>query len=73
MLIKMDVKLRDFDFWCGAIGNRKKFTDEEMDELEEVMSEFYSNGITPTEMDINDLMWFEPEHLAGWIGKRWYD
>lgn len=70
MMIKTDIKLRDFDFWCGAKDNRKRFTDEEMDRIEEVMEQFF-DAITPTEMDINDMMWFEPEHLARWIGKRW--
>lgn len=72
MLIKTDIKLKDFDFWCGAKVNREKFTDEEMDKLEEVMEEFYAE-MTPSEMDINDMMWFEPENLAGWIGKKWDD
>lgn len=73
MWIKVDIDLKNFDFWCGAKDNRKKFTDKEMDELQEVMEEFYRDGITPTETDINDMMWFEPENLAGWIGKEWDD
>ena len=70
MWIKVDINLKDFKFWSGAEVNREKFTDEEMDELEEVMEEFY-DGMAPTEIDINDMMWFEPENLASWIGKEW--
>lgn len=73
MLIKVEIDLKNFDFWCGAKDNRKKFTDEELDELQKVMEEFYSNGITPTETELNDMMWFEPENLASWIGKEWDD
>lgn len=72
MWIKKDISLRDFEFWCGAKENRKLFTDEEMDELEEVMEEFYDD-MAPTETDINDMMWFEPENLASWIGKEWFE
>lgn len=73
MWVKMNIDLRNFDFWYGAKENRKKFTDEEMDELQELMEEFYRDGITPSEKDINDMMWYEPENLASWIGKEWDD
>lgn len=60
-----DIELRNFEFWSGAIDNRRRFTDEEMDQIEYILEDVYYEGIDET--TLNDIMWFEPETLCEWL------
>ena len=70
MKIYREGSLSNFEFWSGAKANAEEFTLEELDqitaELEAVEDE---NGYS--EIEINDLMRFEPEYLASLIGLEW--
>lgn len=70
MKIYRDESLSDFEFWSGAISNAKEFTIEELDRIGDEL-DAADNGDGYSETEINDLMWFEPEHLASLIGLEW--
>lgn len=69
MKIYRDENLSNFEFWSGAISNAEEFTLEELDRIGEELEAENPDGMDETE--INDLMWFEPEHLASLIGLNW--
>lgn len=64
--------LSNFKFWAGAIALTEEFMLEELDRIGEELEAINAavdNGLEDT--DINDLMWFETEHLARLIGLEW--
>lgn len=71
MLILHDIPLKDFEFWCGAKTVRHLITDKEMDELEDVLSELYPNGIDET--TLNDIFWFDDDFIAEYLGYKDYN
>jgi hypothetical protein len=55
-----------FDFWAGARDTVKHLTEEELDQIEEILEEIYPEGMDET--DLNDLFWFERDLIAEWLG-----
>ena len=66
MKIYVENSLRDFEFWCGAIDRVMYLTDEDFDQIEEILEERYPDGMHETE--VNDLFWFEEDTIAEWLG-----
>lgn len=67
MIIKMDMSLSDFKPWCGACETFEIIMEHDLiDELEDILTELYPNGMTTTEL--NDLLWFEDEMVFEWLG-----
>ena len=64
MKITSELNLSNFDFWSGAKDH--KFTNSELEQIELILSDFYPDGITDTQL--NDLFWFEEENLCDRIG-----
>ena len=63
----VDKNLRDFEFWGGAIDNVANLTPEQLDELDDIISDIYeSDPLTDTQ--INDLFWFDFELICEWLG-----
>lgn len=66
MKIYEEKSLSDFEFWSGAKSNAAMLTIAELDEVDAVLEELYSDGITDTE--INDLFWFDFGYVCELIG-----
>lgn len=66
MKITSETNLRDFNFWSGAKENAEDLTINQLDQIEEILSELYPNGMTETK--INDLFWFEFDTVKEWLG-----
>ena len=66
MKIYKEQSLSDVEFWSGAKDTVKYLTDEELDQIEEILEELYPDGIDETE--INDFFWFEDDLVAEWLG-----
>ena len=64
MTIIKEISLKDFDFWGNAVKTRKKLTDDELDEIEEVLE---SNSWPLTETQLNDLFAFDTEAICDWL------
>jgi len=68
MKIYSEMSLSNFEFWSGAKVNAEKLTLKEMDQIENILEDLYSEGMSETE--INDLFWFDFESILEWIGKK---
>ena len=69
MLYTVDNSLRNFDFWSGGLDFAKRLTAQELDQIEDEMTNCdFWGGNTPTDTQINDLFWFEPETVCELIG-----
>ena len=65
MTITQETSLKDFEFWMDAADNAAKLTDEELDQLETILSdqkELWS------ETELNDLFWFNFETVCSVLG-----
>ena len=71
MKIQTEMRLCHFEFWAGAADNVKHLSWEQMDIIEEILSEVYPEGMDDT--SLNDLFWFEPDTIAEWLGYSSFD
>jgi len=60
------------DCWSGAKDRIENFTDDLLDQFEEFLETNYQDifGEQPTATDVNDLIWFEDDTYADWLGFR---
>ena len=66
MKIYEDLNLSGFEFWGGASATVEQLTEEDLEILENALTEEYPDGIGKTEL--NDLFWFEEDTIAAWLG-----
>jgi len=66
MKVYRDVSLGEFDFWAGAKDRVKHLTQDELEQIEEILEEISPEGLSETEL--NDLFWFEDDLIAEWLG-----
>ena len=72
MKITSEINLRDFEGWSGAVDTLNTLTDEQKDALEANLEELYPDGMDET--SLNDLLWFENDAIAEWLGfEDWED
>ena len=66
MKLYTETSIKDFDFWSGAADTVKYLTEDELDEIENILEDLYPDGMSETEL--NDLLWFEDDMIADWLG-----
>ena len=71
MKIVSETNLRDFEFWAGATDTVKYLTCDQLDTIEEILTDIYPNGIDAT--TLNDILWFEEDIIAEWLGYDSFD
>lgn len=73
MKIIMDTSLENFEAWSGAVDTLNTLREKDLcDRLESMLDDLYPDGMTDTEL--NDLLWFEEDAIAEWLGFRdWED
>lgn len=71
MKVYREISLRDFDFWAGARDTVKYLTEEELEQIEQILEDLYPDGIGETEL--NDLVWFEDDLIAEWLGYETFE
>lgn len=70
MRIYTEKHLSDFTPWSGAEETMAELTEEQVDNLNDILEEVFPDGIDETEL--NDLLWFENDTVAEWLGyKNW--
>lgn len=67
MIYKVEESLRNFDFWGQAKDNAREFTDEQLDQLEDLISDMYCDDY-PTDTQINDLLAYDSDYLKELLG-----
>lgn len=71
MIIKHELALKDFEFWCGAKAHRDCLSNAEMDILDEAFEEIFPDGLNATEL--NDIFWFDQDFIAELLGYEDFD
>ena len=71
MRIYKEENISNFEFWSGAKDTAKYLTDDELDQIEEMLEEQYPDGMSETEL--NDFIWFEDDTIAEWLGYENFD
>jgi len=71
MLVYKDMRLRDFNFWAGAISRAETLTLKQLDAVEAILEDTYPNGIDETQL--NDFFWHEEDTIAQWLGFDTFD
>ena len=66
MTIDQEMSANDFVFWSGARDTVKELTDDQLDEVWNMLEEMYPDGAEDTE--VNDFFWFEEDTIAEWLG-----
>lgn len=67
-VIKEVCRANDFDFWSGAKDTVKYLTDDEVEQIFDMLDEYYPDGMTETQ--VNDFFWFDDDTIAEWLGYR---
>lgn len=63
--------LIDFEFWSGAKDTVKYLTDDDLEQIENILNAEYPEGIDETEL--NDFFWFEDDSIAEMLGYSSFD
>ena len=66
MKIYSEKSLKDFEFWSGAKDTVKYLTEDEINQIENILEDCFPEGMSDTE--INDFFWFEDDTIAEWLG-----
>ena len=66
MIIYREVSLTNFEFWVGAKDTVKYLTEDELNQIEQILKDIYPEGSSETEL--NDIFWFEDDMIAEWLG-----
>lgn len=66
MKVFCEISLTNFQFWAGAKNNAEMLTYDELEQLEYILEDIYSEGMEETL--INDLMWFDFPCVCEWLG-----
>lgn len=68
-----DDSLVNFPFWSGAKTNADMLEYDELEQLDEVLPEYFDtgDGRLPTETEINDMFWFEFATVCEAIGLKY--
>jgi len=74
MKVYREISLSEFEFWAGARDTVKYLTNDELDHIERILSEWEEIYIqTLSETELNDFFWFESDVIASWLGYRDFD
>lgn len=74
MKIYCDTTLEQFEAWSGGEDTLEELREKDLcDRLEQIIEcDIYPDGCTDTEL--NDLLWFERDTIADWLGfSDWED
>ena len=71
MKIYSEKSLNDFEFWSGAKDTVKYLTEDELNQIENILEDCFPDGMDETE--INDFFWFEEDTIAEWLGYSSFD
>ena len=67
MKITMELSIKDFNAWSGAVDTKKKIISaDKTDEFDELIEELYPDGIDATAL--NDILWFDSEWIFEQLG-----
>lgn len=66
MKMYRECSLTNFEPWAGAVDRYNVLTYEQLEQLDAILDEMYPEGASET--TINDILWFEDDTIAEWLG-----
>lgn len=63
----VEESLSNFDAWSGGKDTKDELTEEQLSQVEDFIEELYPDD-PPTQADINDILWFERDAIAQYLG-----
>ena len=67
MKITMELSIRDFKAWAGALDTQEKIISAGMaEEFDNLIEELYPDGIDVTHL--NDILWFDGDWILSTLG-----
>ena len=67
MIYKVEESLKYFKFWGQAQTVASEFSDEQLEQLENIIADMYCDDY-PTDTQINDLFAYDSDYLKGLLG-----
>lgn len=67
MIYKVEESLSNFEFWGQARDVAREFTDEQLEQLEDLISDIFCDDY-PTDTQINDLFAYDSDYLKSLLG-----
>lgn len=67
MIYKVEESLKHFEFWGQARDVAREFTDEQLEQLEDLISDMFCDDY-PTDTQINDLFAYDSDYLKELLG-----
>ena len=67
MIYKVEESLKHFKFWGQAQTVAREFTDEQLEQLEDLISDMFCDDY-PTDTQINDLFAYDSDYLKELLG-----
>lgn len=67
MIYKVEESLSNFEFWGQARDVAREFTDEQLEQLEDLISDMFCDDY-PTDTAINDLFAYDSDYLKELLG-----
>ena len=67
MIYQVEESLKHFKFWGQAQDVAREFTDEQLEQLEDLISDMYCDDY-PTDAQINDLFAYDSDYLKELLG-----
>ena len=64
----VEKSLSDFDAWSGGKDTKNALTEDQLEQVEDLIGEFFSDDNTPTATQINDFLWFDRDFIAQHLG-----
>ena len=71
MKIYSEKSLNEFEFWSGARDTVKYLTEDEINQIENILEDCFPDGMDETEL--NDFFWFEDDTIAEWLGYQSFE
>lgn len=66
MKIYYELDLKNFEAWSGGKDTMTALTYDQIDQLENMLPDVLGDEVDETEL--NDLLWFERDRIAEWLG-----
>lgn len=63
----VEERLSNFDAWSGGKDTKNALTEDQLEQVEGFIDEICLDNI-PTETQINDILWFERDAIAQYLG-----
>lgn len=75
MAVELDMTYEEIKdkLWPGAKDTVEELTNDEFEQVMSILENDYFTDGSPTMTEINDILWFERDTIAEWLGYEDFD